>query len=80
MTGKTAKLFALFLLTAFLFNFPFLNIFSKPMMVYGVPALMFYLFIVWIIIIVVIRLTVQNVTIGLPFVQTNPKNKKKKKT
>ncbi len=79
MTGKTAKLFALFLLTAFLFNYPFLSIFSKPIMVYGVPAQVFYLFFMWLVIIIAIRVTIQNITIGLPFGQANPKAKKKKK-
>ena len=46
------RLVGLFLLGALLFNFPLLQLFNRPSVVLGIPALYLYLFSVWCLIII----------------------------
>ncbi len=84
MTGKSAKLFAIFLLSAFLLNYPILGVFSKPQWILGFPAQLVYLFIIWFLVIFAVRVTVQDTSISMrnpldnmPFGQNKLKKKKK---
>ena len=48
------RLFALFLLGFFLFNYPILSLFNLESFLFGIPLLYFYMFVVWTVLIVMI--------------------------
>jgi hypothetical protein len=54
----TARLIALFLLGIVLLNYPLLSLFDLPRLVCGVPLLYGYIFMVWALLIALVRLTV----------------------
>ena len=62
MSRKTAKLFAIFIFSAILLNYPIIGVFSKLRWLGGLPASLVYLFIVWLLVIVVIRFIVDSDT------------------
>lgn len=43
------KLFSLFVLGLVLFNFPILELFALEKLIFGIPALFFYLFLIWLV-------------------------------
>lgn len=47
---KQYKLVTLFLFSLLLFNFPFLGLFNKNILIAGIPVLYLYVFFCWIII------------------------------
>ena len=49
-------LLAVFILGLFLFNQPILGIFNEPKTILGVPAILFYVFLVWALLILLIVL------------------------
>lgn len=57
---RRARLIALFLLGAVLFNPPLLGIFDTPVTVFGLPALHLYLFAAWAVLILGLALTVER--------------------
>jgi hypothetical protein len=57
---KSAKLLLTFFLFLFLLNYPLLTIVDKTVLWFGVPALYFYLFLVWAILIIVIASIVRQ--------------------
>ena len=63
MTGR--RLVGLFLLGLLLFNFPLISMFNRPNLILGVPALYFYLFCAWFLLIVLV-LIVSHVKPGIP--------------
>ena len=56
MSSKQSKLIGLFVFAMVLLNFPLLGIFSRPSFLGGIPSVFIYLFVVWVIIIFLIRL------------------------
>jgi lipopolysaccharide export LptBFGC system permease protein LptF len=51
MKKQAAKLIFIFLIAFALFNFPVLSIFNQPSLWGGIPPIVMYIFIVWILII-----------------------------
>ncbi len=51
---KNAKLTGLFLLGCVLFNYPILSLFNREILVFGVPLIYLYLFLVWIVFVMLI--------------------------
>jgi hypothetical protein len=49
---RTERLIALVALAAVAFGFPLLFVFSTPVLIFGIPALYLYLFLVWLAVIV----------------------------
>ncbi|MBW2131092.1 MAG: hypothetical protein JRG88_00960 [Deltaproteobacteria bacterium] len=63
MTGdkeKARRLTALFLLGSALFTYPVISLFNLPVLVWGVPLLYAYVFIVWAVIIFLIALVMHK--------------------
>ena len=61
MPGRlTERLVATFLFGLALFNPPLLTVFSRPVMVLGIPLLYLYLFVVWLGLIVALALTIER--------------------
>lgn len=54
------KLIALFFLGLVFFNFPILELFAIKTLIFGIPALFFYLFIIWFIYIIILRQLVDS--------------------
>jgi len=50
------RLVGLFLLGMVIFNFPFLCLFNRPMLVLGIPVLYLYLFGVWSLLVILMLL------------------------
>lgn len=57
---RNSKLIGIFLLFALLLNFPIIGIFSKNGMLFGIPSLYFYLFLVWALLIIIMYLISKN--------------------
>jgi len=55
------RLIALFLLGYMLLNNPLLSLFNQPSMVWGIPMFFGYVFGVWLLLIILIRLAVNSV-------------------
>lgn len=51
---KIPKLIGLFLFGVILLNFPIINLFGKDQLIFGVPALYAYFFLVWLVLIIFI--------------------------
>ncbi|MHC4295439.1 MAG: hypothetical protein ACYSTL_07620 [Planctomycetota bacterium] len=59
--GNTSeRLICLFLLGVLVFNPPLLSIFNLPENLFGIPILFLYLFLVWMGLIVLTALTIEN--------------------
>jgi hypothetical protein len=54
-SDRNAKLVGLSLLALLLFTFPLLEIFGKESYVLGLPLLYIYIFVVWLVIILILR-------------------------
>ncbi len=52
--NRNAKLIGLFMLMVLLFNFPILPLFGKQQLIFGLPVLYVYIFVVWLAIIVAV--------------------------
>ncbi|MFN7118967.1 MAG: hypothetical protein ACK4TA_19365 [Saprospiraceae bacterium] len=59
-SDRAYRLLSITILTAILLNFPILGIFSSKMLVWGLPLLYLYLFIIWISTIIFTWLIVRN--------------------
>lgn len=59
-TGQ--RLLALFVIGCLLFNFPVLSLFSTNGMVWGIPLLYIYIFLVWAGVIAVMALVIERQT------------------
>jgi hypothetical protein len=57
---KEQRLVALFLLGAFLLNYPLLNLFASPNRIFGVPVLYAYVFAAWALLIALMALVVER--------------------
>jgi len=57
---RRSKLVMVFVIFLVLLNFPVLDIFDQPAFQAKTPALFFYLFFVWLMLIVVVGLIVRN--------------------
>jgi hypothetical protein len=55
---RTPRLIALFLLGIVLLNYPLLSLFNQPLLICGIPLLYGYIFVVWALLIALVRLTV----------------------
>lgn len=55
---RTPRLVALFLLGIVLLNYPLLSLFNIPRLICGIPLLYGYIFVVWALLIALVRLTV----------------------
>ena len=56
---KIQRLLVLFAFGCIAFNYPLLAVFSKTALWFGIPALYFYLFVVWILFIVIIAIVTE---------------------
>lgn len=54
------RLVALFLILVALFNFPLLGVANRPVLVWGVPVLYLYLFGIWVVAILWIRMVMDR--------------------
>jgi hypothetical protein len=79
MTGKSARLFAIFLLSAILLNYPILGVFSKPQWIKGFPSQLVYLFVIWFLVILTVRFTIKDTPPQYRGLGLGRINKKKKK-
>lgn len=60
-TGKrTPRLIALFFLGVVLLNYPLLSLFNQPRLVWGIPLLYGYVFLVWALLIILVGLTARS--------------------
>jgi hypothetical protein len=57
---KGRRLVGLFLLGMLLFNFPLLCLFNRAVLVLGIPVLYLYLFSMWSLIILLMRIIIQS--------------------
>jgi hypothetical protein len=55
---RNNRLFAVFLLGWFLLGYPLLSLFDAPALIWGVPLLYAYIFLVWLFLIILIILTI----------------------
>ncbi len=60
--GKTRsqRFTYLFLLGALAFNYPLLSLFDVPRMIFGVPLLYVYIFLVWALLIILVGVTAKS--------------------
>jgi hypothetical protein len=59
-TVRSARLVALFLLGALLFNYPLLAVFNRAAEVFGIPVLYAYIFFAWALLIGLLALVVER--------------------
>jgi hypothetical protein len=52
---RNTKLIGLFVLSLLLFTFPLLDLFGREQYVFGLPLLYVYLFVVWLVVIILLR-------------------------
>lgn len=58
--NKAARLAALFLLGALLFNYPLLALFNRPDWLAGIPLLYFYVYAAWALMIALLVLVIEK--------------------
>lgn len=57
---RSGKLIIVFIMALLLFNYPLLSIVDRKELVWGIPKLYWYLFVVWALIILAIRAIVRK--------------------
>jgi hypothetical protein len=62
-----------------LFNYPILGVFSKPKWILGFPSQLVYLFVLWFLVILAVRFTIQDAPPQYRGLGLDRINKKKKK-
>ena len=60
-TRPALRLASVTLLGLVLLNFPLLSLASKPVLIAGVPVLFMYIFIVWALLLLIVRQTVNSI-------------------
>ncbi|MFM2305748.1 MAG: hypothetical protein RLZZ367_417, partial [Bacteroidota bacterium] len=60
-TRPALRLASVTLLGLVLLNFPLLSLVSKPVLIAGVPVLFMYIFIVWALLLLIVRQTVNSI-------------------
>lgn len=60
-TRPALRLASVTLLGLVLLNFPLLSLVSKPVLIAGVPVLFVYIFIVWALLLLIVRQTVNSI-------------------
>lgn len=60
-TRPALRLASVTLLGLVLLNFPLLSLVSKPVLIAGVPVLFIYIFIVWALLLLIVRQTVNSI-------------------
>lgn len=59
-TSLKWKLLGLFFLGLVLFNFPILELFALKKLIFGIPSLLFYLLVIWLVYILILRSIVDS--------------------